>query len=282
MYKKLFFLLVIALVFGSISCEKSPTEQNNNNSTITSSQTESKPFATSFKDLTISVPDSVPEKVGDWADEIALKYGCDGIRFLQVENKEKVKKFHLQFFIDEAGIDVYECFMAKDGTIEEISPDNANYINSIWENKHKELNKSNHGDHYCLPLAEFYKDADYSGPMFRVTQAAHMATGYFHKLINCLMIPDCLIQCDGSIFPGNFNSCISSHKWVSFRFQSYYYTWPAKVKVYFAPGRVFLKWTFSGATGGSCASHDSNWADNGDANDKANSLRLEYYIHYGY
>jgi len=275
--KQWFHLLTGLLIIVIISCEKAPTEQNKNNDNISNRQFESIP--STFKDIILSVPENVPEKVNDLAAEKAIKLGCDGIRILQVET-EKIIKYHLLFFIDETGYDAYECFMTPEGTTEEILPDERNYINTIWENQQNKLKKTNDGIHQCMLLAEFYKGTNYTGDMFRVTQAAHLTTGYFHKLIYCLDLSTCLIQCDGTTFPGNFHDCISSHKWDSFMSEWGYYTWPDILKVWKSSNFVDAAWIFRDVYGASCAARDADWADNGDANNNARSLRLQYYIFY--
>ena len=264
-------LLVIA------SCGKSPFEkQNESTGSLTAGHNlGSGTIPEKFSGIKLTIPEDIPERINDLAAERAISLGCDGLRILQAEKDGKIK-YHILYFAEATDNPVNECFLTPEGDFEAISEDEMGFVDLIWEKHQPKLGKATHGIHYCLRLAEFYKGTSMTGDMFRVTQAAHATTGYFHKLISCLDVSGCLAQCESPTFPGNFHDCISSHNWDSFAFASGLYTWPDIIRVYKSSGFVDPAWSFTGYPG--AAGGDGDWGDNGDADDNARSLRLQYYI----
>ncbi len=257
-----------------MSCDKAPIEPKM--PTLDNSHSES--TLAEFEELSLAIPDSVPDFINDLAAARAVKQYCDGLRILEVETKTGVRKYHVRIFNESMDNIIDECFLTKDGRYEELEPAYCGLIDQKWRAEHAKLKKAFPNDEtaadMCVVLAEFWVDASQGGNSFRVTQAANYTTGYFHKLIYCLGTSSCLIQCQAPWFPGGFNNLISSHDWDSFS-QNGYYTWPDLIRVYDGLSLTDLEHTFYG----SAAAGDGNWGDNG-CNDEASSLRLQYYIRY--
>lgn len=232
-----------------------------------------------FNGLEFSVPKSIPDSINNLAAARAVKLYCDGVRILATKSENGTEKFHILWFTDNSDNIVDEAFVNLDGSVEEINKIDFGYVNSIWRAKDNKLHKVAHGVHYCNDLATFFTGTSGSGNSFTVTQAAHEETGYFHKLLYCLGTSSCLIQCDGTTYPGGFNDLLSSHDWpdlVDLRFPQGLPTkqiTPNLMRVYRDTNLSTLLWTFTGSS----LLIDNDWTDN-YCNDSVSSLRIEYWI----
>jgi hypothetical protein len=135
----------------------------------------------SIQDITLIEPGFVPEHIDSQAVDQARKLECSGIRILKARSTGQ-EGFFVTYFNqdDETGVVDHSLFW-QNGEQVVLSELEKAFLTSRLENI--SLRKILHDDdEWCWRLADFFRDANYSGTHYKFTQRA-TTTGYYHKII---------------------------------------------------------------------------------------------------
>ena len=235
----------------------------------------------SIRDISLFEPGFVPEHIDSQAVYQALQLECSGIRILKARSTSQEGYFVTYFNQDdETGIVDHSLFWQNGEQVVTSDLEKAFLVNRL---ENSSLRKTLHDDddEWCWRLADFFRDANYSGTHYKFTQRA-TTTGYYHKIIyNLYNNVSC---CDSSSnYTGQLYQNISSHKWDNdYNTNPNYRTSVHQIKVWAGVNLVGYNQELTSSK----AHADTNWIDEYfdppgnliSINDEVASLDMMYYV----
>jgi len=265
-------------------CSEEPPVFDNTHPVLESRTATQRSLEWNNTNITLSIPDSIPEMIDSVVCQRANFLKCNGVQILVMsagnEDKYLLTYFHScpeKFSIMEMiALDKKKQFIELDPGLKERILAKVESSTAV---------KKPDFYPFCIRLAVFFEAANYFGNYhefwmtFDIDQLPS-GGGYYHFIMNDLR--NTVNYCNG-LYEGNLNDVISSHGWISYSF-SPWYTTPNAISVFKDPNRSGSKYTFKNGK----QEWDNNWIDESwwegiylrTINDKVTSIDMGFFVYH--